>query len=269
MTRRGFTLVELLVVVAIIALLVTIVMPALGGAMRMGRRVGCAANLHSLGIAVFIHEGDFGGRLPTHYAGELATFDTFRMRLDEGMAYADPRDYSREPREIIAVGGERVNLGRLLPYVNVTSPETFFCPSQSQRRSSAISYSPSSPPGKPVPPNLWEMREGETTAMATRSSYAARARYGTAETPAPPWTITRYSEHVLYSDFTGVDEWDEWTGRMDVRVPHAGVGYNRLYASGKVKWVKAGPINELRPVGPTEPTQAEMDAYWELLDALP
>jgi len=46
---NAFTLVELLVVVGIIALLVTILMPALSRAMELARRTVCATNLHSLG----------------------------------------------------------------------------------------------------------------------------------------------------------------------------------------------------------------------------
>jgi len=45
---RGFTLVELLVVISIIALLMSILMPALSGAREHGKRVHCLANLRSL-----------------------------------------------------------------------------------------------------------------------------------------------------------------------------------------------------------------------------
>ena len=49
--KRGFTLIELLVVVSIIAVLVSILMPALGTAKEHARRVVCSSNLHQVAIA--------------------------------------------------------------------------------------------------------------------------------------------------------------------------------------------------------------------------
>jgi len=62
-TRRGFTLVELLVVVSIIGMLVALVMPAVQRVRENARRTGCTNNQNQLGKAAGGYEATHG-RLP-------------------------------------------------------------------------------------------------------------------------------------------------------------------------------------------------------------
>jgi len=59
----GFTLVELLVVVAIIALLLSILLPAVNSALAVARTTRCKANLSGIGKALRIYAGESDGRL--------------------------------------------------------------------------------------------------------------------------------------------------------------------------------------------------------------
>jgi prepilin-type N-terminal cleavage/methylation domain-containing protein/prepilin-type processing-associated H-X9-DG protein len=63
-SRRGFTLIELLVVISIIALLVGILLPALGAARRTAQTVVCKSNIRQELTAIALYMGDSQGRMP-------------------------------------------------------------------------------------------------------------------------------------------------------------------------------------------------------------
>lgn len=66
---KGFTLVELLVVIGIIALLIGILLPSLATARQASQRVACAAKLHQIMIAASSHVVEHQGYYPV--AGQL------------------------------------------------------------------------------------------------------------------------------------------------------------------------------------------------------
>ncbi|MHC4740646.1 MAG: type II secretion system protein [Planctomycetota bacterium] len=69
--RQGFTLVELLVVISIIALLMAILMPALGKAKKQAQATTCLSNMRQIGLAAIFYADDFDNFVPRGAGGPI------------------------------------------------------------------------------------------------------------------------------------------------------------------------------------------------------
>ena len=69
MRKRGFTLIELLIVISIIALLLSILMPALGKMKEQAKKIICQANLKQLDLAIRLYAQDNRDHLPPAWLG--------------------------------------------------------------------------------------------------------------------------------------------------------------------------------------------------------
>jgi prepilin-type N-terminal cleavage/methylation domain-containing protein len=66
-SRRGFTLIEFLVVVTIIAILIAIIIPAVKAARESANAGTCMTNLRQLGAGFMAFGAQYGGRLPGNH----------------------------------------------------------------------------------------------------------------------------------------------------------------------------------------------------------
>src|SRR5688572_20699147 len=73
--QAGFTLVELLVVIGIIAVLIAILLPALNRAREAGRRVKCLSNMRQLSQAVLMFTAENKGKMPGRAATNVLMQD--------------------------------------------------------------------------------------------------------------------------------------------------------------------------------------------------
>ena len=102
MRKQNFTLVELLIVIAIIAILASMLMPALNKAFEAARRINCTSNLSQIGKAIILYSDDNKG------------FFTLRRGLD-----LVPQILGGSKCGALAMRFQKANY--------LSSPKTFFC----------------------------------------------------------------------------------------------------------------------------------------------
>ena len=76
----GFTLVELLVVMGIVAVLAGLLLPAVSVARRRAQRAACISNLRQCGIALNLYLQDFGDYFPQSLS--MGADGSWRTTLD-------------------------------------------------------------------------------------------------------------------------------------------------------------------------------------------
>lgn len=110
--RRAFTLVELLVVIGIIAVLVSILLPALNKARRAANTAACLSNLRQIGQAAVMYANESKGTLPAW---------GFNQNLPDGSNNGFVWDNSAWPATLARFVGEKT-------YVGTRPPRVYFCP---------------------------------------------------------------------------------------------------------------------------------------------
>jgi prepilin-type N-terminal cleavage/methylation domain-containing protein len=127
--HSGFTLVELLVVIGIIAVLIAILLPALARARAQAQRVACATQMRELVHAAIMYSNDNKGYLPEFrdYNKDVTLTglnDTSRWAMLGAPPVPAFPDYENNPDF-----GEGKGLGRLFARKYITNTKILVCPS--------------------------------------------------------------------------------------------------------------------------------------------
>jgi prepilin-type N-terminal cleavage/methylation domain-containing protein/prepilin-type processing-associated H-X9-DG protein len=124
MVRRsshvGFTLVELLVTISIVALLLGILLPVVSRARATAMRTLCMSHQRQLGTAIHTYAGEYDGRIPYGPIAPPVVITNFYL-------------YTGQVTNLVSLtNGEPVGLGLLLDPYLARQPQIIFCPDNDQ-----------------------------------------------------------------------------------------------------------------------------------------
>jgi type II secretory pathway pseudopilin PulG len=119
---RAFSLLDVLVSMAVIAILISILLPSLGPVQETARRVACQSNVRQVGLGVVMYADDWQGQLPP----------SAYLPVPNGSSVQGPR----EPQNMLTIrrdlndhGGGWDGIGWLYGRDYLTAPKVFYCPS--------------------------------------------------------------------------------------------------------------------------------------------
>lgn len=137
--HRGFTLIEILVVVAIIALLISILLPSLRAAREQARRTVCAANLNQQHVGLRSYSIDYKGYLPWRGWFSYTISETQRE------AYGTGSNTTKTLVNLAMIMGKHLGMSKTPNRQSVLGKEwdILYCPSTREQHSKASGGLPS------------------------------------------------------------------------------------------------------------------------------
>ena len=143
--RRAFTLVEVLVVVAIIAVLIGLLVPAVQKVREAAAGISCSNNLKQLGLALHGYANEYG-YLPAGMVSETDIRDSFQTAFTYLLPYIE-QDNTFKMMQLDQQWYAKVNYAAVAQQVPI-----FFCPSNRDRGQMDLTLIAQQWGGAPMPP---------------------------------------------------------------------------------------------------------------------
>jgi prepilin-type N-terminal cleavage/methylation domain-containing protein len=228
--RRGFTLVELLVVIGLIALLIAILVPTLNSVREKANRVKCSSNLRQLGQGELTYAVDNKGQFPrVYWMGDGGPIYFLLIR--------EPAPFAWQHDANDVTGGIY-----LLVRYRMLSLDVFLCPSSTQKRDVVVDW-------QEIPP-LERNNFSDLKPYSWSVSYCFANPYPVvSNVDFPQETKFRHSpsapaENAIAADRNdGIDRWKSTSPnatKSDMEMMnsrnHGGKGQNVLFNDGSVRW---------------------------------